>query len=318
MYHFKWIPFSKGMRFDQLSYTQNQIVNHFEYHTEITTKDGLFKNILSYAELNKINIFDYVPLTFIVDVDSQTYSPDFEKFEQCFIAIGNIMQTTDNTSKDYCNNCLKLINQKLSLSCFSKDRRIVTHCKPKIADTHFAGKNIWIVKPTEYNRGQGVSLFESIESLKNLIKYYSEGGSESGPSQNNLNQSQSDNNNYQNYVKSRTFVIQKYIEKPLLVNNRKFDIRVWVLVSHEMKVYFFKEGYIRTSSSTYTMESEDINKRNIHLTNNAVQKYCDQYGAYEDGNQLSFQQFQVKNCNKLIRIILMKNIRKNKLMYIKI
>jgi hypothetical protein len=26
----------------------------------------------------------------------------------------------------------------------------------------------------------------------------------------------------------------------MLINNRKFDIRVWVLVTHELKLYFFK------------------------------------------------------------------------------
>jgi len=34
--------------------------------------------------------------------------------------------------------------------------------------------------------------------------------------------------------KFSTFVLQKYLEKPLLVNNRKFDIRVWCLVTYEM------------------------------------------------------------------------------------
>ena len=51
-----------------------------------------------------------------------------------------------------------------------------------------------------------------------------------------------------------SFIIQKYIERPLLIDNRKFDIRVWVLFTHELKVYFFREGYVRTSSSTYSLQ----------------------------------------------------------------
>lgn len=34
-------------------------------------------------------------------------------------------------------------------------------------------------------------------------------------------------------IKHNTFIIQKYIEKPLLIYNRKFDIRVWVLLDQD-------------------------------------------------------------------------------------
>lgn len=53
-----------------------------------------------------------------------------------------------------------------------------------------------------------------------------------------------------------------------------------------MDVYYFKEGYIRTSSSTYT--TDQIDNDLIHLTNNAIQKYAANYGDFEDGNQLSY------------------------------
>eukprot|EP01022_Parablepharisma_sp_SALTPOND_P020267 TRINITY_DN363_c0_g1_i1.p3 TRINITY_DN363_c0_g1~~TRINITY_DN363_c0_g1_i1.p3 ORF type:complete len:332 (-),score=38.28 TRINITY_DN363_c0_g1_i1:2954-3949(-) len=320
MFHFKWMPFLRGLRFEQLSYTQKQIVNHFEFHQEITTKDLLFKNIMAYAELNKINIFDYVPLTFVVDVDSQTYSPDFEKFVLCYEAIEGITAAGDKKSPDYYKQCLKLINQKLQQIGLSKERRAVTHCKPKIVETHFAGRNIWILKPTGFNRGRGVSVFDSMEKLKGLIKFYSEGNSDvSLPAsvakgEIPVQKEEKKEDPVQTIlmsVKSRTFVIQKYIERPMLIHDRKFDIRVWVLVTHEMKVYFFKEGYIRTSSATYSIDSEAISKIDVHLTNNAVQKYCQQYGAFEDGNQLSFAQFQVLFCSKTTRIIWTKRTQRS-------
>jgi hypothetical protein len=61
---------------------------------------------------------------------------------------------------------------------------------------------------------------------------------------------------------------------------------VWVLVTEDLRVYFFREGYIRTSTEAYS--TEDASNPFIHLTNNAIQKYSSSYGQFEEGNQLSF------------------------------
>ena len=79
-----------------------------------------------------------------------------------------------------------------------------------------------------------------------------------------------------------SFIIQKYIERPFLIYNRKFDIRVWVLINQDMEVYFFKEGYLRTSAFGYKLDNCQDNM--VHLTNNAVQKNAKEYGKFEDGN----------------------------------
>lgn len=90
------------------------------------------------------------------------------------------------------------------------------------------------------------------------------------------------------------FVIQKYIERPLLIHDRKFDIRLWVLISHEHKCYLFSEGYIRMSSYPYSCDTADsLENRYIHLTNNAVQRLDRKYGMFEDGNILSFKEAEV-------------------------
>ena len=74
----------------------------------------------------------------------------------------------------------------------------------------------------------------------------------------------------------------------MLISERKFDIRIWALVAQDLRVYIFKEGYIRTSGEKFSLASEDVEKAQIHLTNNAVQKNLETYGAFEDGNQLSY------------------------------
>lgn len=75
------------------------------------------------------------------------------------------------------------------------------------------------------------------------------------------------------------FVIQKYIERPLLLDERKFDIRVWVFIDSRGNAYFCKQGYLRMSSYKFELDPEDPDNRFVHLTNNAVQKYSKAFGS---------------------------------------
>jgi len=43
---------------------------------------------------------------------------------------------------------------------------------------HFTGKNVWILKPTSYNRGKGIHVVSDLKKLKKLMKEYSGGGRE--------------------------------------------------------------------------------------------------------------------------------------------
>jgi hypothetical protein len=61
-------------------------------------------------------------------------------------------------------------------------------------------------------------------------------------------------------------------------------------VTQNLELYFYEEGYLRTSCMEFTMDN--VEDRNIHLTNWAVQKKCESYGDFEDANQMDFTQFQ--------------------------
>ena len=58
----------------------------------------------------------------------------------------------------------------------------------------------------------------------------------------------------------KTYIIQSYINKPFLYNGRKFDIRHYMLltsVNGSIKAYWYKEGYLRTSSEKYDLDDLD-------------------------------------------------------------
>jgi hypothetical protein len=78
------------------------------------------------------------------------------------------------------------------------------------------------------------------------------------------------------------------LERPLLIKKRKFDIRLWVCVTHDLKCHLFREGYIRMSSREYTLNVDQQSNPFVHLTNNAIQKGDKSYGKFEEANMLSF------------------------------
>jgi len=91
---------------------------------------------------------------------------------------------------------------------------------------------------------------------------------------------------------TRTFIVQRYIERPALYKNRKFDIRCFALITSVnsfLKGYVYDDGYLRTSGREFDLMN--INNKIIHLTNDAVQKRSDDYGRFEFGNKVSFQEY---------------------------
>ena len=62
-------------------------------------------------------------------------------------------------------------------------------------------------------------------------------------------------------------------------------------VNGNIKVYIYDEGYLRTSCREYSMNN--LNNKLVHLTNDAVQKRSEDYGKFEPGNKLSYNEFQM-------------------------
>lgn len=75
-------------------------------------------------------------------------------------------------------------------------------------------------------------------------------------------------------IRSKRFVIQKYIERPLLVSNKKFDIRLYILVGPDASLFHYREMYIRVSA--YDFDLDNMQKFG-HLNNIALQKFSNNF-----------------------------------------
>lgn len=107
-------------------------------------------------------------------------------------------------------------------------------------------RNIWITKPGENsNRGSGITVCETMEEIIKEVEESAKQG--------------------------HTHIIQKYIDRPLLFQGRKFDIRAYGMltsINSMIKGYFYEDGYLRTSSKDFTLQN--LKSKFIHLTNDAV------------------------------------------------
>ena len=76
-------------------------------------------------------------------------------------------------------------------------------------------------------------------------------------------------------------MVQRYIENPLLVGGKKFDLRLYVLVTSyaPLTVYMYRSGFARFSLYRYNTDVANLGDTFVHLTNAAVQKTAPGFDA---------------------------------------
>lgn len=108
----------------------------------------------------------------------------------------------------------------------------------------------WIVKPVASSRGRGVYLINS-------------------PNQISLEEN---------------ILVSRYISNPLLIDDFKFDVRLYVLVTSydPLVVYLYEEGLARFATVRYDQGAKNIKNQFMHLTNYSVNKKSGDYVSCDD------------------------------------
>ena len=124
--------------------------------------------------------------------------------------------------------------------------------------------DLWLIKPRKGSLGKGIYFFQNLTSTPDI------------------------------------YLLSKYISNPHLINNYKYDFRVYILITglSPLKLYIYKEGIVRFATGEYSIENEHLTELNRHITNVAVNivnnkgykmaKNADS----EEGSKWSFKAYQ--------------------------
>ncbi|KAK0179246.1 hypothetical protein PV327_008053 [Microctonus hyperodae] len=121
---------------------------------------------------------------------------------------------------------------------------------------------VWICKPVGQSQGRGIFLFRKLSDL----------------------------------TYDSTAVVQRYIERPLLVGGYKFDLRLYVCVPsyRPLVIYLYNEGLARFATEKFSLDN--LSDRFRHLTNFALNKLGPGYSKKKErigaGSKWSFRQLR--------------------------
>ncbi|CAG9318682.1 unnamed protein product [Blepharisma stoltei] len=199
----------------------NQLLNHFPNHYELTRKDLMMKNIKRYRrEMEKEN------------------NPIAEKDEHGNYLYLDIIPQTYNLPVEY----------SIFVEEFKRNQNAT-----------------WIMKPTNKSQGKGIFLVNKISQIKKWAS--------------------TSKLPFHSLAMKESYIISKYVDNPLLIGGKKFDLRLYALVTcfRPLKAYMYRQGFCRFCSEKYTSDIAEIDNMFIHLTNVAIQKHSDVYNDKHGG-----------------------------------
>lgn len=267
--------------FDNTYFPKNVSICHFRNHYELTRKNYMVKNLkrlkkqiekaCQATDQAPIDLIDFFPITYELPNEYHLFVEEFKK-------------------------------ERLQYENSRDDADAATHMPT------------WIMKPVGRAQGKGIFLFRKLKDIqdwkrKEIDTQYAANNTSSrttGSAAPNATTASTERpylegvdpasgtsvreriSMDQQSVNVETYVVSRYIDNPYLIMGKKFDIRMYVLVTSfsPLVAWTYREGFARFSNQRFNLDSIDNNI--VHLTNVAIQKTAQDYDP-EKGAKWSLQ-----------------------------
>lgn len=237
----------------------------------------------------KLNRYESLPrggvkvnwITRLAQIDWQTFDSKFQILNH----IQNEGQLSNKASllnnlRNYEKHCLQtksIVDREtyLPLKTFVPETYLLDNTMDRIHFKRcFEQGTTWICKPAALSCGRQVFVFQREEQMNDLLKEFYQNAR---------------NNPYSTVFYNR--LVQKYIENPLLIDRRKFDIRTYLLcicTANDILFFAAQTGYLRLSMFEYDLN--DLNQF-IHLTNQTIQNKNQNFASVKDQTGMTMEEF---------------------------
>ncbi|XP_026686442.1 tubulin glycylase 3A-like isoform X3 [Diaphorina citri] len=227
----------------------------FEKHKPVYSLDGAIPwKTFDFAEAVCLRRIKALQLEFVEGNTLDRYQiEEPEDVTQAWTEFGQDVYNLSNQRATF-----KFIGEDEMQHVFARAKHVVESVEEYNKQEMYDGThNVWVLKPVANCSGHGIRIYRQLEDIKRAI------------------------GTLKNLTCPRC-VVQKYIEKPLLIHGVKFDLRVWYVITNidKFKIWVYHEGYVRFCSKPYSNILLDEAR---HLTNVRIQK---QYRNVRDPPQL--------------------------------
>jgi len=235
-----------------------------------------------------------MPLTVIFHYESPSFQTQFDKFEKVFYCIHNNIANSLNKAEFE----LKKKNLHKYLEIFKigiYNAKLGSNTTSFIEESHYSGKNLWLVKATDLNRGRCIKIANKVDEIKHLIKNFSKGISTKA------------NNDAEDEAVAN-------LKNDVSCKNKKVDNNKNAKNSSIVKKDWKKdENNLKGSEKDKKHNNDDNNDNNNDNNNNDENNYLNQAAGEEDPCALSEEEKPQKKKGKKYKancVIVQKYIEK--------